>query len=116
MPGPDGDRCDGRAVLGASVVAGERGQGQAAGGGNRIRERGDRLTGHRIGEQGGERARDLAEGRLWQLPPYRGLPQVDVHLCHAPALRRNPAEAELLTRLQAALVATPLGDRTYGAT
>lgn len=61
-------------------------------------------------------ARDLAEGRLWQLPPYRGLPQVDVHLCHAPALRRNPAEAELLTRLQAALVATPLGDRTYGAT
>ena len=60
-------------------------------------------------------ARDLAEGRLWQLPPYRGLPQVDVHLCHAPALRRNPAEAELLARLQAALVATPLGDRTYGA-
>ncbi len=60
-------------------------------------------------------ARDLAEGRLWQLPPYRGLPQVDVYLCHAPALRRNPAEAELLARLQAALVATPLGDRTYGA-
>ena len=61
-------------------------------------------------------ARDLAEGRLWQLPPYRGLPQVDVHLCHAPALRRNPAEAELLTRLQAALADTPLAERTYGAT
>jgi DNA-binding transcriptional LysR family regulator len=60
-------------------------------------------------------ARDLAEGRLWQLPPYRGLPQVDVHLCHAPGLRRNPAEAELLARLQAAIAATPLAQRIYGA-
>jgi DNA-binding transcriptional LysR family regulator len=60
-------------------------------------------------------SRDLVEGRLWQLPPYRGLPAVDVHLCHAPALRRNPAEAELLSRLKSALADTPLAARTYGA-
>lgn len=59
-------------------------------------------------------ARDLAEGRLWQLPPLRGLPVVDVHLCHAPGLRRNPAEADLLARLQATIAATPLTARTFG--
>jgi hypothetical protein len=42
------------------------------------------------------------------------LPQVDVHLCHAPGVRRNPAEAELLARLLAAIAATPLGERIYG--
>jgi DNA-binding transcriptional LysR family regulator len=59
-------------------------------------------------------AQDVAAGRLWQLPPYRGLPQVDVHLCHAPGVRRNPAEAELLARLLAAIAATPLAERIYG--
>ncbi len=60
-------------------------------------------------------ARDLAEGRLWQLPPRHDLPMVEVHLCHSPALRRNPAEAMLLARLQAAIAATPIAARTYGA-
>lgn len=60
-------------------------------------------------------ARDLAEGRLWQLPPYADLPAVDVHLCHSPGLRMNPAEALMLSRLKAALAATPLAERTYGA-
>jgi DNA-binding transcriptional LysR family regulator len=59
-------------------------------------------------------ARDLAEGRLWQLPPYRDLPMVDVYLCHNPAIRRNPAEADLLARFQAAIAATPIAGRTYG--
>lgn len=59
-------------------------------------------------------ARDVAAGRLWQLPPRAGLPTVDVHLCHAAAARRNPAEAELLARLQAAIAATPLAARSYG--
>jgi len=59
-------------------------------------------------------ARDLAEGRLWQLPPYRDLPMVDVYLCHNAGLRRNPAEAEVLARLQAAIAATPIAARTYG--
>jgi DNA-binding transcriptional LysR family regulator len=59
-------------------------------------------------------AQDVAAGRLWQLPPFGGLPTVDVHLCHAPGVRRNPAEAELLARLLAAIAATPLGERIYG--
>lgn len=59
-------------------------------------------------------ARDMADGRLWQLPPRRGLPVVEVHLCHAPSLRRNPAEAEFLSRLKTAIASTPLSRRTYG--
>jgi DNA-binding transcriptional LysR family regulator len=59
-------------------------------------------------------ARDLADGRLWQLPPHRNLPVVDVHLCHAPSQRRNPAEAEFLSRLKSAIASTPLSQRTYG--
>ena len=73
------------------------------------------LTGRDKGAERAAKLRDLAEGRLWQLPPLRGLPLVDVHLCHAPGLRRNPAEAELLARLLAAIAATPLGARIYGA-
>ncbi|MBK6467096.1 MAG: LysR family transcriptional regulator [Rhodobacter sp.] len=59
-------------------------------------------------------AADVEAGRLWQLPPYTDLPTVDVFLCHAPALRMNPAEAALLARLQEALARTPFADRTYG--
>ena len=60
-------------------------------------------------------AADVAAGRLWQLPPYTDLPCVDVFLCHSPALRRNPAEAALLARLQQAIAHIPFVDRTYGS-
>ena len=60
-------------------------------------------------------AADVAAGRLWQLPPYTDLPCVDVFLCHTPALRRNPAEAALLARLQQAIAHIPFVDRTYGS-
>ncbi|MFZ1468150.1 MAG: LysR family transcriptional regulator [Paracoccaceae bacterium] len=60
-------------------------------------------------------AADVAAGRLWHLPPYTDLPTVDVFLCHAPALRMNPAEAALLALLQEALARIPFADRIYGA-
>lgn len=59
-------------------------------------------------------AGDVAAGRLWQLPPYAGLPVVEVQLVNNPALRQNPAEAELLARLRAALAGVPLAERSYG--
>lgn len=58
-------------------------------------------------------AADVAQGRLWQLPPYEGLAAVDVHLVWNPKARTNPAEAELLARLRAALDEVPLAQRTY---
>ena len=60
-------------------------------------------------------APDVAQGRLWQLPPYRNLPSVDVHLCHNPGLRMNPAEAALLARLQDEIARIPFAERAYGA-
>jgi DNA-binding transcriptional LysR family regulator len=56
---------------------------------------------------------EVAQGRLWQLPPDEGLAAVDVHLVWNPKARANPAEAELLARLRAALAAVPLAERTY---
>ncbi|MEZ5797360.1 MAG: LysR family transcriptional regulator [Paracoccaceae bacterium] len=56
---------------------------------------------------------DLERGRLWQVPPLTDLPVVEVHLVHNPALRMNPAEAQLLARLQAALAEVPLSGRSY---
>ena len=60
-------------------------------------------------------APDVVQGRLWQLPPYRNLPSVDVHLCPHPGLRMTPAEAALLARLQDEIARIPFAERTYGA-
>jgi DNA-binding transcriptional LysR family regulator len=59
-------------------------------------------------------AGDVAAGRLWQLPPYGGLPVVEVQLVSHPGLRQNPAEAVLLGALQAAVARVPIEARSYG--
>ena len=58
-------------------------------------------------------ADDVARGRLWQLPPFDGLPVIDVHLAWHPKARTNPAEAMLLSMLRAAIAAAPIDARTY---
>lgn len=60
-------------------------------------------------------AGDVAAGRLWQLPPYQDLPQVEVQLVQNPGLRCNPAEAAFLAALQEAIRVTPMSGRIYGA-
>jgi DNA-binding transcriptional LysR family regulator len=58
--------------------------------------------------------RDVKDGLLWQLPPYEGLPPVDVHVIHNRRTNLNRAESSLLGRLLDAIDATPVADRTYG--
>ena len=59
-----------------------------------------------------------ATGTPWNgflCPKGRALPEqhtADDRLLHP--LRRNPAEAEFISRLQAAIATTPLTGRTYG--
>lgn len=59
-------------------------------------------------------ADDLAQGRLWRLPPYRDPPAIDIFLVTNPASRPNRAEAAFLGLFQSRIAATPLAARTYG--
>jgi DNA-binding transcriptional LysR family regulator len=58
-------------------------------------------------------ARDVADGLLWQTPPYADLPAIDVQVVWNPRAAKSRAEAILLDRLLAAIEATPLEARTY---
>lgn len=58
--------------------------------------------------------KDVQSGLLWQVPPYRSLPAVDVHLLTNAKRRLNRAEKALLKMLNAELDAVPLAERTYG--
>ncbi|WP_339948212.1 LysR family transcriptional regulator [uncultured Albimonas sp.] len=58
-------------------------------------------------------ARDVRDGLLWQVPPYTGLPAIDVHVVWNEHAVKNRAEERLLARLLAAIEATPIEDRTY---
>lgn len=57
--------------------------------------------------------RDVEAGHLWQVPPYRALPAVDIHLVTNPRRSLNRAEKALLEMLNAELDAVPLSARTY---
>lgn len=57
--------------------------------------------------------KDVQLGNLWQLPPYSGLPVVDIHLLTNPRRTLNRAEMVLLTMLETELNAVPLAERTY---
>ena len=59
-------------------------------------------------------ARDMADGLLWRLPPYRDPPAIDVHLAWNPKATLNRAEAALLAILQDAIRTVPMSARTYG--
>lgn len=58
-------------------------------------------------------ARDVADGRLWQVPPYDPLPAIDVYLVWNRKTAKNRAEEMLLAALREAIAATPLEARTY---
>ena len=58
-------------------------------------------------------ARDVRDEQLWQVPPYDGLPAIDVHVVWNPATVKNRAEELLLQRLLTAIETTPMDQRTY---
>ncbi|WPZ35963.1 LysR family transcriptional regulator [Thalassobaculum sp. OXR-137] len=58
-------------------------------------------------------ARDVADGRLWQVPPYESLAAIDVYLVWNPKTAKNRAEEMLLAALRDAIATTPVEDRTY---
>ncbi|MFP4273606.1 MAG: LysR family transcriptional regulator [Paracoccaceae bacterium] len=58
-------------------------------------------------------ARDVADGLLWQLPPYEKVPAIDVQLVWNPSTRTNRAEQSFLSRLLGAIEASPIEARTY---
>ena len=57
--------------------------------------------------------RDVEQGLLWRLPPYKDPPKVDIYLVLNPRKRLNRAEEIFLTGLQQRVNATPLKERTY---
>ncbi|MCO4847808.1 MAG: LysR family transcriptional regulator [Yoonia sp.] len=58
-------------------------------------------------------ARDVKDGQLWQVPPYDGLPAIDVHLVWNDRASKNRAEEFLLKDLLEAIENTPMEARTY---
>ncbi|MEQ9463406.1 MAG: LysR family transcriptional regulator [Haliea sp.] len=60
--------------------------------------------------------RDIESGRLWQLPPYKDAPAVDITLISNPRANLNVAEATFLDKLTTLIAETPLAQRTYGNT
>ncbi|WP_322867057.1 substrate-binding domain-containing protein [Aquicoccus sp. G2-2] len=59
--------------------------------------------------------RDVQSGLLWQVPPYKSLPAIDIHLLTNARRSLNRAEHALLEMLNAELDSRPLLDRTYRA-
>ncbi len=59
--------------------------------------------------------RDQQSGLLWQVPPYKSLPAVDINMLTNARRSMNRAEKALLEMLNAELDAVPLAKRTYSA-
>lgn len=59
-------------------------------------------------------ARDVEDGQLWQVPPYEGLPAIDVHVVWNARAVKNRAEELLLNGVLDAIEKTPIEKRTYG--
>jgi DNA-binding transcriptional LysR family regulator len=59
--------------------------------------------------------RDVQSGLLWQVPPYRSLPVVDIHFVTNAKRSLNSAERALISMLNHELDALPLSERTYKA-
>lgn len=57
--------------------------------------------------------KDVQLGNLWQLPPYKKLPPVDICVVTNPKRSLNPAETVLLQMLNDQLDQTPIEARTY---
>jgi len=59
-------------------------------------------------------AQDVMAGRIRQLPPYRDLPRVNIHLVSNPARRFTEAESAFLAAVDSELLTVPIRERTYG--
>lgn len=57
---------------------------------------------------------DVLSGNLRQLPPYDGLPMVNIYLIDNPSRRLSDAEAQFLSYCKAELSALDIEKRTYG--
>ena len=58
--------------------------------------------------------RDVREGLLFRLPPYRDPPAIDIWLVHNPAASLNQAEREFIRILDQQIEDTPIENRSYG--
>jgi len=58
--------------------------------------------------------RDVREGLLFRLPPYRNPPAIDIWLVHNPAASLNQAEREFIRILDQQIEDTPIEYRSYG--
>ncbi len=58
--------------------------------------------------------KDVQSGLLWQVPPYKSLPAVDIHLLTNARRSMNRAEKAMIEMLDAEMNAVPLLERTYG--
>ena len=56
--------------------------------------------------------RDVRDGTLWQLPPYRDVPAIDIYLVTNPRVHLNRAEQLVLQALRERLDATPARERS----
>ncbi|MFC4215243.1 LysR family transcriptional regulator [Pseudophaeobacter arcticus] len=57
--------------------------------------------------------RDVQDGQLWQVPPYKDLPAIDVYLVWSENATKNRAEQILIDRLIAEIDKTPIEQRSY---
>lgn len=57
--------------------------------------------------------RDVRDGLLWRLPPYRDPPAIDIYLVTNPRKRPNRAEAGFIAAIKAEIASNPLASRTY---
>ncbi len=58
-------------------------------------------------------ARDVRDGILWRLPPYKKTPLVDIHLVTNPTKRQSRAEIKFVAALKGELAKIPFSDRIY---
>lgn len=59
--------------------------------------------------------RDVRDGILWQLPPYRDPPAIDIYLVTNPRTHLSRAEQRVLQTLRDRIDATPLAERSLPA-
>jgi DNA-binding transcriptional LysR family regulator len=60
--------------------------------------------------------RDVRDGLLGRLPPYRNPPAIDIYLVTNPKRGRNRAEAGFIAALRRRIADTPVAQRTYSGT
>ncbi len=56
-------------------------------------------------------ARDVADGELWELPPYGGVAPIDIHLIWNPQAKLNRAEKAFIDALRAEVADLPVEQR-----